>query len=175
MRPPGTSVAATPSCSGWRSRIWAANVPDAGEPAKLGFSNIAAHKRPAFTGGMMKLGTFGRAALMLAGSAFAAAAVAQTVGDEGSSTTDALNIPANPEIFGERDPSVITATAIVNGHVITGTDVAKRTALILLSNQATQVPAEELQRLRDQVLRTLLYEKLQITAPQVADITVQQI
>src|SRR3546814_2455164 len=83
MRPPGTSVAATPSCSGWRSRIWAANVPDAGEPAKLGFSNIAAHKRPAFTGGMMKLGTFGRAALMLAGSAFAAAAVAQTVGDEG--------------------------------------------------------------------------------------------
>src|SRR3546814_4551475 len=92
---------------------------------------------------MMKLGTFGRAALMLAGSAFAAAAVAQTVGDEGSSTTDALNIPANPEIFGERDPSVITTTAIVNGHVITGTDVDQRTALILLSNQATQVPAEE--------------------------------
>src|SRR3546814_2954177 len=116
MRPPGTSVAATPSCSGWRSRIWAANVQDAGEPAKLGFSNIAAHKRPAFTGGMMKLGTFGRAALMLAGSAFAAAAVAQTVGDEGSSTTDALNIPANPEIFGERDPSDRKSTRLNSSH-----------------------------------------------------------
>src|SRR3546814_1399175 len=115
MRPPGTSVAATPSCSGWRSRIWAANVPDAGEPAKLGFSNIAAHKRPAFNGGMMKLGTFGRAALMLAGSAFAAAAVAQTVGDAGSSTTDDLNIPAPSDIFGHLEPAVIHATTIVNG------------------------------------------------------------
>ncbi|HEY9554921.1 foldase protein PrsA [Allosphingosinicella sp.] len=123
---------------------------------------------------MMKLGTFGRAALMLAGSAFAAAAVAQTVGDEGSSTTDALNIPANPEIFGERDPSVITATAIVNGHVITGTDVDQRTALILLSNQATQVPAEELQRLRAQVLRNLVDETLQIQAAEAADIKVEQ-
>src|SRR3546814_20178709 len=124
---------------------------------------------------MMKLVTFGRVAVRLAGSAVAVGAVVENRGDEGRSTACALCVPANPVIFGERDPSVITATAIVNGHVITGTDVDQRPALILLSNQATQVPAEELQRLRDQVLRTLLYEKLQITAPQVADITVQQI
>lgn len=121
----------------------------------------------------MKLGTFGRAALMLAGSVLAAAAVAQAVDDEGSST-DALNIPANPEIFGERDPSVITATAIVNGHVITGTDVDQRTALILLANGATQIPADELQRLRAQVLRNLVDETLQIQAAEAADIKVEQ-
>ena len=121
----------------------------------------------------MKLGTFGRAALMLAGSVLAAAAVSQTVDDEGSST-DALNIPANPEIFGERDPSVITATAIVNGHVITGTDVDQRTALILLANGATQIPADELQRLRAQVLRNLVDETLQIQAAEAADIKVEQ-
>src|SRR3546814_8050109 len=121
----------------------------------------------------MRLGTLGRAALMLAGSAFAAAAVAQTVGDEGSSTTDALNIPANPEIFGERDPSVITATAIVNGHVITGTDVDRRTALILLSNNAKQVPADALQRLRAQVLRNLVAATLQIQAAEAADTQIE--
>src|SRR3546814_16990580 len=69
---------------------------------------------------------------------------------------------------------VITATAIVNGHVITGTDVDQRTALILLSNQATQVPAEELQRLRAQVLRNLVDETLQIQAAEAADIKVAQ-
>src|SRR3546814_7788654 len=60
------------------------------------------------------------------------------------------------------------------GHVITGTDVDQRTALILLSNQATQVPAEELQRLRAQVLRNLVDETLQIQAAEAADIKVEQ-
>src|SRR3546814_19912941 len=107
MRPPGTSVAATPSCSGWRSRIWAATVPDAGEPATPEFSNIAPHKRPAFPGGMMKLGPFGRAALLLAGSAFAAGAVARTVGDAGSRTTHEHTTPPNPTNFGDTATSVL--------------------------------------------------------------------
>src|SRR3546814_9606211 len=55
-----------------------------------------------------------------------------------------------------------------------GTDVDQRTALILLSNQATQVPAEELQRLRAQVLRNLVDETLQIQAAEAADIKVEQ-
>lgn len=121
----------------------------------------------------MKLGTFGRAALMLAGSVAAAAAVAQTAGDQGGSA-DVLNIPANPEIFGDTDPSVVKATAIVNGHVITRTDVDQRMALILLANQATEVPPEELERLRAQVLRNLVDETLQIQAAQAAEIKVTQ-
>ena len=121
----------------------------------------------------MKLGTFGRATLMLAGSILAVAAVAQTTDDQGGSTTDALNIPDNPEIFGERDPSVITATAIVNGHVITGTDVNQRTALILIANEATQLPAEQVQQLRAQVLRDLVDEALKIQAAEAAEIKVE--
>ena len=53
----------------------------------------------------MKLGTFGRAALMLAGSVAAVAAVAQTVGDDEGVPANPLNIPADPEIFGSTDPS----------------------------------------------------------------------
>lgn len=121
----------------------------------------------------MKLGTFGRAALMLAGSVAAAAAVAQTAGDQGGSA-DVLNIPANPEIFGDTDPSVVKATAIVNGHVITRTDVDQRMALILLANQATEVPPEEMERLRAQVLRNLVDETLQIQAAEAAEIKVTQ-
>ncbi|PWG01168.1 peptidylprolyl isomerase [Sphingosinicella humi] len=121
----------------------------------------------------MKLGTFGRAALMLAGSVAAATAVAQTAGDQGGSA-DVLNIPANPEIFGDTDPSVVKATAIVNGHVITRTDVDQRMALILLANQATEVPPEEMERLRAQVLRNLVDETLQIQAAEAAEIKVTQ-
>ena len=122
----------------------------------------------------MKLGTFGRAALMLAGSVVAAAAVAQTVGGEVDAPAAALNIPANPEIFGSTDPSVVTATAIVNGHVITRTDVDQRLALILMANQASEVPPEELRQLRAQVLRNLVDETLQIQAAEASDITVAQ-
>jgi peptidyl-prolyl cis-trans isomerase SurA len=128
---------------------------------------------------MMKLGTFGRAALLLAGSVAAVAAVAQTAstqstGDQGSTSADVLNIPANPEIFGKTDPSVVTATAIVNGHVITRTDVDQRLALILLANQASQVPADEMEQLRAQVLRNLVDETLQIQAAEAQEIKVEQ-
>ena len=118
----------------------------------------------------MKLGTFGRAALVLTGSIAAAAAVAQVAGDAPAS---GLNIPANPQFFGNDDPSVRKATAIVNGSVITGTDVDHRLALIVLANQG-QIPPEEMQRLREQVLRNLVDETLQIQAAEAADIKVEQ-
>jgi peptidyl-prolyl cis-trans isomerase SurA len=122
---------------------------------------------------MMKLGTFGRAALWLAGSVAAAAAVAQTAGDQGGASADALDIPANPEIFGDADPSVVTATAIVNGHVITRTDVDQRLALILLANPGGQVRPEEMAQLRAQVLRNLVDETLQIQAAEAAEIKIE--
>jgi peptidyl-prolyl cis-trans isomerase SurA len=121
---------------------------------------------------MMKLGTFGRATLLLAGSVAAATAVAQTAGEDSGSAA-ALDIPVNPEIFGDSDPSVITATAIVNGHVITGTDVDHRLALIVLANGGASVPPEELERLRARVLRNLVDETLQIQAATAAEITVE--
>lgn len=121
----------------------------------------------------MKLGTFYGAALLLAGSALAVGAVAQTVADDSAPPAAKLNIPANPEFFGKDDPSVRKATAIVNGDIITGTDVDQRLALIVLANGG-RVPPDELPRLRAQVLRNLVDETLQIQAAAQKDIKVEQ-
>ena len=115
----------------------------------------------------MKLGTYGRAALALATSAAAYAAVAQTSG----SAAPGLDIPSNPQFFAQ-DPSVRKATAIVNGDVITGTDVDHRLALIVIANQG-RIPTDEMERLRAQVLRNLVDETLQIQAAAAADIKVE--
>jgi len=119
----------------------------------------------------MKLGTFRSTALMLAGSFLAAAGVAQTVGGPAG-----LNIPANPQFLGEGDPSIRKATAIVNGHVVTGTDLDHRVALTLFSirQNGGDVTPEELQRLRLQVLRNLVDETLQIQAAEAKDIKIDQ-
>jgi peptidyl-prolyl cis-trans isomerase SurA len=148
---------------------------------------------------MMKLGTFNRAALMLAGSLAAAAALAQTntapAGAQGQGQTSSqaqtagqaqtggqgqtagqggLSIPQNPQFFGNEDPNVRKATAIVNGTVITATDVDHRIGMVLLANPGQQVPPEELQRLRAQVLRNLVDETLQIQAAEAEEIKVEQ-
>ena len=117
----------------------------------------------------MKLGTIGRAALVLAGSVAAVTAIAQT---SGNAPQGNLNIPANPNFFGG-DPTVRKATAVVNGDIITGTDVDQRMALVLLANGGTNIPAEELQRLREQILRNLVDETLQIQAAKAQDIKVE--
>jgi peptidyl-prolyl cis-trans isomerase SurA len=119
---------------------------------------------------MMKLGTFRSSALLVAGSLVAATALAQTAGSSTSPT--GLNIPANPEFLTNSDPSVRKATAIVNGHVITGTDVDHRVALIVLSADGN-IPPEELVRVRAQVLRNLIDETLQIQAAEGKEIKVE--
>src|SRR5687767_4527887 len=78
-----------------------------------------------------------------------------------TSSADAFNIPDNISILGPSDPNVRKATAMVNGTIITGTDVDHRVALILDANEAEPSP-EELQRLRLQVFRNLIDETLQI-------------
>lgn len=115
----------------------------------------------------MKLGTWGRSALALGGVVAAATAIAQTSGP-------GLNIPGgnNIQFFGAQDPSVRKATAIVNGDVITATDVDHRLALIVLANGG-RVPQDELQRLRAQVLRNIVDETLQIQAAAASDIKVE--
>lgn len=80
-----------------------------------------------------------------------------------------LNIPANPTMFGKNDPNVRRATAIINGEIVTGTDVEQRLALIVSANGG-KIEAEEMERLRMQVLRNLIDETLQIQEAKAADV-----
>jgi peptidyl-prolyl cis-trans isomerase SurA len=91
---------------------------------------------------------------------------AQTAGQQQPSQPSSaatLNLPQNPELFGTSLPSVVKATAIVNGEVITQTDVDQRLALLAIANN-TPIPTSELDRLRQQVLSNLIDETLQIQA-----------
>lgn len=91
---------------------------------------------------------------------------AQTAGQQQPSQPSSaatLNLPQNPELFGSSLPSVVKATAIVNGEVITQTDVDQRLALLAIANN-TPIPTNELDRLRQQVLSNLIDETLQIQA-----------
>jgi peptidyl-prolyl cis-trans isomerase SurA len=86
---------------------------------------------------------------------------------------DPFGIPSDISLLGEPDPNVRTATAIVNGQVITGTDVDQRVALVVSASN-NQLSDEELQRLRMQVLRNLIDETLQIQAAAAQEIEVTQ-
>ncbi|MFM5954410.1 MAG: peptidylprolyl isomerase [Novosphingobium sp.] len=82
-----------------------------------------------------------------------------------------LALPDNPVIFGKNDPNHRTATVIINGEVITGTDIDQRVALIV-SASGGKIAPEELERLRLQVLRNLMDETLQIQEAKAQDIAV---
>lgn len=98
---------------------------------------------------------------LLAVLPFAAALALPAVAPAQTSLQGELAIPENVKLFGKVNPNVRRATAVVNGDIITGTDVDQRLALILAANQ-NQVPEDEVQRLREQVLRNLIDETLQI-------------
>ncbi len=85
----------------------------------------------------------------------------------------AIVFPENLTIFGKNDPNNRKATAVVNGDIITGTDVDQRLALILSANDG-KVSDEELQRLRMQVLRNLIDETLQIQESAAQKIEVEE-
>jgi peptidyl-prolyl cis-trans isomerase SurA len=82
-----------------------------------------------------------------------------------------LKLPENPQLFGTTLPSVIKATAIVNGEVITQTDIDQRVALLAIAN-GSDIPANEIDRLRQQVLRNLIDETLQIQAAKSEEIEI---
>lgn len=106
--------------------------------------------------------------LGLAGALLAATTHAQvpTSGPQGN-----LSIPEGIQIFGDPNPNVRRATAVVNGDIITGTDVDHRLALVLAANEQ-QMSEEEMQRLRLQVLRNLIDETLQIQEAGASDIEI---
>ena len=90
----------------------------------------------------------------------------------GPNSASSLRLPENPKVFGSPLPQVVKATAIVNGEVITQTDIDQRIALLAIaSGQA--VPQAEVERLRQQVLRNLIDETLQIQAAKAEEILVK--
>lgn len=110
------------------------------------------------------------ASAALACTAFASALGAAQVSGGGANT---LNIPADVTLLGQNDPYNRKATAVVNGQIITGTDVEQRVALLVAASEG-EVPADELERLRMQVLRNLIDETLQIQEAKAQDITISQ-
>jgi peptidyl-prolyl cis-trans isomerase SurA len=98
----------------------------------------------------------------------AVAAVAQ---NEPDSSDSGLNLPKDLTTFGKVDPHLRKATAIINGTIITGTDIDQRLALVILANGG-KVADDERERLRLQVLRNIIDETIQIQEAKAHDIDV---
>ena len=128
---------------------------------------------------MAAFGLTGTRALFVGGAAvavIASSAVAQQDAAQPQAppnSTSNLRLPQNLQVFGNVIPSVVKATAIVNGDVITQTDVDQRLALLAIANGNQQIPADELDRLRQQVLRNLIDETLQIQAAKTEKIEIK--
>ena len=122
----------------------------------------------------LKIRGYKTKAMMITALAIAGASpsASQTVADASLPQTG-LDIPDELTIFGNNDPNVRRATAIVNGDIITGTDVSQRLALIVAANGG-DVSEEERQRLRLQVLRNLIDETLQIQEAEANEITISE-
>jgi peptidyl-prolyl cis-trans isomerase SurA len=116
---------------------------------------------------MMTLKWLARSAVVAIAPLLSVMAAAQ-----GGERQPALDIPQNVQFVGKQEPGVRKATAIVNGDVITGSDIDQRMALILTSNQI-QLPPEEVERYRAQVLRNLIDETLQIQAAAAEEVGVE--
>ena len=104
-------------------------------------------------------------ALLCAGAMLVpvSAAVAQAQEDRLTASqrqAAALNLP-EITVMGAVDPNVRKATAIVNGDIITDTDVDHRLGLVIIANGG-KISEQERQLMRLQVLRNLIDEKLQI-------------
>ncbi|MCL4673271.1 MAG: peptidylprolyl isomerase [Sphingomonadaceae bacterium] len=99
--------------------------------------------------------------------------VAAPVAAQAQDAANPLGIPADVSILRQNDPNSRKPTAVVNGSVITGTDVDQRVALVTAASQG-QLPPEEMARLRMQVLRNLIDETLQIQEAAAQEIEVTQ-
>jgi peptidyl-prolyl cis-trans isomerase SurA len=117
---------------------------------------------------MMKLGWFPRAAILVIAPVLSMVAAAQSRAPQGQ-----LDLPGNIQFVGKQEPGVRKATAVVNGEVITGSDIDHRLALVIASSQA-RISPEEIERVRAQILRNLIDETLQIQAATQQEITVER-
>ena len=111
----------------------------------------------------------GLSALLLAGAVLAAPLGAQQA-DNSPDTAFAL---PDAQALADFNPNLRKATAIVNGNVITDTDVEQRLNLVIAANGG-KIDVDEKQRLRLQVLRNLIDEKLEIGEAATADIKITE-
>lgn len=123
-----------------------------------------------------------RIAAMLAAVAGAALA-AQTVPDQEpqqqAPAGAGLNLPQNLQIFGKVDPNVRKPTAIVNGAVLTGTDIDQRLAMTIGLSEAqtgrkVNLPPEQVDQVRLQMLRELVDDTLKVQEARANDMTITQ-
>ena len=113
-----------------------------------------------------------RVMLLAAGiTAVAAAAGIGNAQDAPANSTNPLNLPTEVTVFGTKMPDVVKATAIVNGEVITQTDINQRMAFLLVAAERPPQP-DEMERLRQQVFSNLIDETLQIQAAKAAEIEI---
>ena len=115
----------------------------------------------------------GAVGLAAATAAIAQEAVQPAVEQPAVNSSQSLRLPQNPQVFGTAMPSVVKATAIVNGDVITQSDIEQRLQLLAIANGG-QIAPEERQRLSEQVLRNLIDETLQIQAAKTEKIEIKQ-
>lgn len=115
-------------------------------------------------------------ALLLAGLGLAAVATSGFAQDSApppaTNSTTSLQLPETLTVYGAPLPQVVKASVIVNGEVITQTDVDQRLALLAVANGQAIDPSE-LDRLRQQVLRNLVDETLQIQAAKAEEIEIK--
>ena len=93
---------------------------------------------------------------------------------EAETAASPFGIPSDVVMFEKHDPNVRTATAKVNGAVITGTDIDQRVALVMAASPNKEISEKDLQDLRMQVLRNLIDETLQIQAAAAQDMAVSR-
>ena len=103
--------------------------------------------------------------------AASAAAIVPASAQTAPTTADGFTLPPSATAPAQANPNSRSATAVVNGYVITGTDISQRVALITNASQV-EVSPEELERLRAQVLRNLIDETLKIQAAEAQEIGV---
>jgi peptidyl-prolyl cis-trans isomerase SurA len=97
----------------------------------------------------------------IAGLAMFGAAASPIALQAQSAAPNPLGLPDEITMLTQNDPNSRKPTAVVNGSVITGTDIDQRVALVTAASEG-EIPPEEMIRLRMQVLRNLIDETLQI-------------
>lgn len=99
-----------------------------------------------------------------------APANSQTVADDEIKEAT-LEIPGGTLLYKPNDPNVRRATAVVNGEIITGTDIDQR-IMLLTQGDLAAVPAEQREQLRIEILGQLVDETLRIQEAEANEITV---
>ena len=97
-------------------------------------------------------------------------AISQTVTDDAILETS-LAIPGGKLLGTRNDPNVRRATAVVNGEIITGTDIDER-IMLLTNGDISQVPAGQLEQFRIEILGQLIDESLRIQESEANEITI---